>query len=267
MDMLAYLRVVWRFRLLFAIGLILASALALFSVARVGSGGVEFREQETWVSAATILVTQDGFPYGRAVLDEMVEIDTGGPEPALVPRFGDAGRYSGLAALYAELAKGDAVARRVMVNSAPGERYESIVLKDPQSGAALPLIYLSGYATSPDGAVEVAKRATKAFQAYLSSEQAKEDIPPEKRVDLVVTQRASIPQIDAGRSYVRPMFLFILVMLVFTAVAFGLDNLRRNREQWQPPQQWRDDGLDPFDGYQGNGHAEPAAPTPARSSE
>lgn len=248
MDLGRYLQVMRRFKKLLAIGLVIAVGLAIVSVARVGFDGgkptFDYRQSESYRSAATLLVTQEGFPYGRAVLDDMVEVDGGGPEPMLVPKFGDAGRYSGLAALYAELAKGDAVARQVMEAAKPGEHYTAEVVKDPQTGAALPLIYLVGYGTSAEAAATVAQRATKAFQSYLGSEQAKSDIPPAKRVEVVVTQKASAPEVFSARSFVRPMFLFVLVVMAFLALAFGLENLRSNRARVDAEADWRDTEAD-----------------------
>ena len=81
----------------------------------VGSaGGSKLEKHETWLSASTLLVTQAGFPWGRAILDEMCRRrQRAAGKDEIVPRFGDPGRYSGLAALYAELAKGDAVQAKV----------------------------------------------------------------------------------------------------------------------------------------------------------
>ena len=68
MDLSLYGRVIWRFRWLVVLGLILAIALAVLSVAKVSSHGLSYRKHEVWQSSTTVLLTQHGFPWGRAVV-------------------------------------------------------------------------------------------------------------------------------------------------------------------------------------------------------
>ena len=224
------MRVLWRFRLLVAVGILLGALAGIFSVARVDLGGgtptLVYREQEEWISASTIFVTQEGFPWGRAVLDEMIQVETPGGTPTFVPRFGEPGRYSGLAALYAELAKSDAVRRQVLAGAPDQTRYEPQVVQSPESGSALPLIYMAGYGPTPEAAVDVANRATDSFRRYLASEQARSEIEADKRVEVVVTRRAAQAEISERRSFARPIFLFVLVAMVFVAVSFALESFR-----------------------------------------
>ena len=65
MDFGLYVRVLWRFRLLVVLGLILALSLAMLSFVRVGTDGVTYRQTELWASTTRLLVTQTGFPEGR----------------------------------------------------------------------------------------------------------------------------------------------------------------------------------------------------------
>lgn len=230
MDIAAFLRVLWRFRFLVVAGAVLAGLAAFLSIARVdfagGSPQVSYRAQEQWISSSTVLVTQDGFPWGRAILDEVVPLNTPGETPSYIPRYGDAARYSGLAALYAELAKSDEVRRNVLRGSTEGQSYDAQVVESPESGSALPLIYMIGYGPTPETAVDVANRATNAFRRFLEGEQARNGIPARKRVDVVVTQEAATAQIHEGRSLARPIFLFLLVSMVFVALSFVLENLK-----------------------------------------
>jgi hypothetical protein len=229
MDLARFLQVVWRFRLMLAVGLITATVVSLASFVRITTSGVTYREKETWLTASTLLITQKGFPWGRAVLDEMIPIDAQGVKGAtteLTPRFGDPGRYSGLAAIYAELAKGDAVQARVMARSQPGEYYQTMVVSPPGVNASLPMIYIKGYGPSPEAAVNIARRASNAFIDYLNKQQAAAGIAVDKRVDVLVTQKATPPELFQKRSMVRPIFLFLLISMGFLALAFALENLR-----------------------------------------
>jgi hypothetical protein len=233
MDLGTYLRVAWRFRMLLAFGLVFATLIALAAFVRIESNGglpsLTYREDAVYSSKSTLLVTQKGFPWGRAILDDMVRIENEGGEPALMPRFADSGRYAGLAALYAELAEGDAVAREVVAGSRQGQTYTAEVAREEGTGAAMPLLYITGFGPSPDSARDVAQRAVDAFQRYLERQQSQSNITADRRIELVVSARASTAAVFAARSLVKPIFLFVVILSVFVAIAFALDNLRPAR--------------------------------------
>jgi hypothetical protein len=237
MDLGRFLQVAWRFKLLLAVGFSLATVVALLAYASVSPSGITPRETETWRSASTLLVTQEGFPWGRAILDETVPLsgtrDANG-DFETVPRFGDPGRYSGLAALYAELAKADEVQAEVAKGAKPGQYYESMVVQQPGTTSALPMIYIMGYGPTPDEAIATAERASKAFIEYMDKEQTANKISDSKRVEVVVTKAATTPEIFEKRSFVRPIMLFLLISLLTLATAFGLENLRPRPRAPQP---------------------------------
>jgi hypothetical protein len=216
---------------LLLVGLVLASSVAVLALGRPtlagGKPGIEYRESEVYLSASTLLVTQQGFPWGRAILDDMITVDPGdGTEPVLVPRFGDPGRYAGLAQLYAELAKGDAVQREVLKGAPAGARYEADVVKASDATSTMPMIYLKGYGPTPEVAAAIANRASDVFRNYLAAQQRENGIPADKRVEVIVTRKASGAELFAPRSLVRPIFMFVLIVMVFVALAFFLENLR-----------------------------------------
>jgi hypothetical protein len=230
MDLGLYLRVLWRFKVLVGCGLLLAFAAALLSFARVEfDGGMPkliHRTDEVWLSASTVFVTQEGFPVGRSILDELIPADAPeGAEETFVPRFGDAGRYSGLAEVYAELAKSDEVRREVLSGAPPHTSYEPEPARSP-NGTVLPLIHMKGYGTSPEAAAAIANRATEAFRTYLEEEQARNGIPESRRVEVVITKEARGAELFEPRSVVRPIFIFLVVAMIFVALAFALENFR-----------------------------------------
>ena len=63
MDLALYGRVLRRFWLLVLVGLTLAAALAILSVARVSSDGLSYRSDEVWQSTTTLLLTRKGNPF------------------------------------------------------------------------------------------------------------------------------------------------------------------------------------------------------------
>ncbi len=199
MDLNLLLRVFGRFKFLLLAGVGLATAMAVLSVVRVdfsGSSPLQYRVHESWTSAATLFVTQEGFPWGRSILDEVIEIKPSkNATPSYVPRFGDAGRYSGLAVLYAELAKSDEVRRKVLAGAPPGTSYRPEAVRSSDGSAVLPLIYMQGFGSTPAAAEAIANRASDVFRQFLQREQVANRIPQEKRVELSDQQSR-----DAGRA-------------------------------------------------------------------
>jgi len=213
-----------------ALGVAIGALLALTSFARVGfSDGrptLTARSDETWLSASTLFVTQDGFPWGRTIFDETVKIDGVGDEPTLIPRFGDPGRYSGLATLYVELAKGDEVQQAFRAKAPPGATYQPEVVKSSDGGSVLPMIYMKGFGPTAALAESAANLAADEFRRYLASEQVQARISEDRRVSVVVTSRAIPAEIVEPRSLVRPIFLFLLAVMATIGLAFMLENLR-----------------------------------------
>ena len=74
MDLNLYVRVLWRFKLIVALGLLLAFTLAFLSYATVRFDGVpptvEYRQSEQWESLATVGVTSRSFDPGSVLTPE-----------------------------------------------------------------------------------------------------------------------------------------------------------------------------------------------------
>lgn len=236
MDLNLYLRVLWRFRILVAAGLLLGLALAMFSHVRVSlDDGVSlsYRESEQWASYATIFVTQEGFPLGRSVYDESLPVTPSSGEPAdddsqaYVPRFADPSRFSTYAQLYARLA-GSTLLKRQMSRSGPLRGTVSATAgTDPRNpGIILPLVELQALSSTPEDARATADRAARALLAYVAREQRANEIQPSKRVILRMLNEASPPVRIVSRSLTKPVFVFLAVMLAISALAFLLENLR-----------------------------------------
>jgi hypothetical protein len=230
MDLALYFRVLWRFRVLVVLGVLIGTLLAMTSFARIGFEGSKpvftTRGDEVWLSASTLFVTQEGFPWGRTIFDETVKVDGSGDEPTIVPRFGGPGRYSGLATLYVELAKGDEVRQAFKAKAPTTVSYQPEVVKSSDGGSVLPMIYMKGFGPTPALAETAANIAAEEFRKYLASEQAQAKIAQDRRVSVVVTSRAIPAELVEPRSIVRPIFLFLLALMATIGLAFVLENLR-----------------------------------------
>ena len=227
MDLQLYVRVLWRFRLLVLVGLTLALTLAFFSYVRLQLDGISpsfaYRESQVWQSEGTLLVTQRGFPWGRSV-DEYVRAGSSEDAP-LVPRFADPSRFSNLAILYSQLATSDAVeAIALRDGPLPGTLGASALLNTED--APLPLIKITGVATSSEGAVSTARRGIDAFQEFLRTEQARNNIPSPERVAIEVVQEPEGALLVEPRRKTRAIVIFIAVMVAVVGLAFILENMR-----------------------------------------
>jgi hypothetical protein len=228
MDLQLYMTVLWRFRALVAIGVVLAvvlGGLSMFKVSLDGSSPkLEYREQEVWRSDATMFVTQQGFPWGRVqVGEEAAGVDRSG-QPA-GPRYGDPERFADLAIVYSELAQSDAI-RAIMLRDGP---VEGDVLAEPmtsEDGDGLPLVGISAVSHSPEAAVRLAQRQIAAFQTYIEQQQLRNGIPSDQRVEVSALAEPVNAALETPRKKTRPLAIFMAVMIATIGMAFVLENLR-----------------------------------------
>lgn len=210
MDLNLYLRVLWRFRLLVAVGCLLAAAAAGFVLFRVevkdGDVRLTYRQNNVWISASTLFVTREGLPWARTTPDKA--------------------NYSGLAMLYAELASSDAVRQSILPNRPSALTYDAEAVRAPDGVTVLPLISIKGMAPSPAVAETIANRAAAAFRMYVKHRQEVNGIPEKKRVELRVVNRAGPAELFQRRSIARPGAVGLLVLIALVGLAFVLENLR-----------------------------------------
>lgn len=231
MDFRLYARVVWRFRLIVAVGFVLALMLATLSVVRVGAHGVSYRRSELWSTTMRLLVTQKGFPEGRLYAQEPAGPGTTSPTPGqesakLGIPLADPNRFNTLAILYAELAGTDPV-RRLMLRDGPIRgQVAATALRDDASGVLLPLIDLVAVSTSPRAAVVLAQRTAHALDAYVAGEQRANSVPPGDRVVIQTIVQPKVPSVYQPRSKTMAIVVFLAVILASIGLAFILENLR-----------------------------------------
>lgn len=227
MDLALYARVLWRFRMLVLAGLLAAILLAILSYAHISLEGgrpkLSPRGAEQWQSESTIFVTQEGFPWGRTVL-EYTPADPDKGLPALA--LGDQGRLSSLAILYAQLANSDVVYEAAARSGPVPATVQAMPVTNPSNGEILPLVSIRAVASSPEAAKTSAQRVSDAFRTYFRREQAAAGISPDERVILEVVKSADQAQLVAGRKKTLPIIVFLAVATATIGSAFLLENLR-----------------------------------------
>jgi hypothetical protein len=229
-DLRLYVRVLWRFRVVVAIGFVIAICLAAFSTVKLGPNGLQYRQGELWSSTVRLLVTQNGFPEGRLYAQQPTEGDAipqaGDQAKQLGIPVVDPGRFNSLAILYARLATSDPILRLMSKDGPVRGKLIAVSLRDDNSGILLPLIDVTAVADSPLGALSLAGRNAKALNTYLDSEQQLNKVPKADRVviETVVAPRQAV--LFQPRSKTMPMVVFLAVMFATVGLAFLLENIR-----------------------------------------
>jgi capsular polysaccharide biosynthesis protein len=219
MDLVQFGRVVRRQALIVLIGLTVTFALMFLSLVRVSGDGVVLRRPPIYEARSELLVTQAGFPLGRAAPPDYQQAD--------------AARMEYLAGLYAELAKSETVRAVIETDGSklplPPESYDVKQLITPLSGRALPIIEVVGMSTSAGGAIANANRVASGLQRYIRVNQNRGGVPRRERVDLRLVTGAQGAEVLQGVKLTTPIMLFVLGLVATLAVAFARDNVKRNR--------------------------------------
>lgn len=230
MDFALYLRVLWRFRLLVLLGLMLALILAILSVVRVTGDGLSYRQTEMWSSTTRLLVTQAGFPEGRLYGQTATPSDDAdGPVV-------DPGRFNNLAVLYSELAVSDAV-RMLMRREGPirGRFIANPVIAGGEFRVQLPMIDITALSSTPLAAIQLAQRNASALKTYIAIEQRASNVPVADRAVIVPVVRPTQAELFQPRSKTMAIVVFLAVMFVTVGLAFLLENLRPRTVQAASP--------------------------------
>lgn len=230
MDLRLYGRVLWRFRVIVSIGVLLALSFALLTIVRVSFAGgrpsFSYRQPEVWQSTATIFVTQPGFPLGRSVYTKVVPIPQASGTTSYIPVQGDPNRFASWATLYANLAMSDDVKRFMLERGGAPGTITATAEQMANVGTPLPLIQLSGLATSPGAAVTTARQGTNSLVAFVKRQQDAQRVPADQRVLLQVLNQPRTAAIASSRSKTRPVVVFLAAMLAVLGLVFVLENLR-----------------------------------------
>jgi capsular polysaccharide biosynthesis protein len=222
MDLRVFTAVLWRHRLLVAVGLAVALILAFLSVVRVSSDGLAYRKPEIWSNASVLVLSQKSFPEGSSAL----------------PPNTDPNRFAAIVDQYAALATSDEVIaslkRQGLLKPDAGETANlpitATAVPSVLTGAATPLLKLSAVAESPTAATKLAIRTTDTFIKFVKSRQQNAGIPEHQRIQLDIVTRAGVPQLIGPRKKTTPIFIFIACLTIVVAAAFIRDNMQRGRD-------------------------------------
>jgi hypothetical protein len=235
MNLARHISVLWRFRAIVGLGLILGIVMAFLAAYKVPS--MERRGIEKWSAESSIFVTQEGFPWGRVTLGDT---STPGMPSASTPQtdsssssktpFADPARFSNLALLYANLAQSDQV-RGSLPGHPSRDQIEPRVLDATGGGVSfLPIIKLTVFDSSAAAAVNLNAKAIAALRGYIASNQRQSNTPANERIRLDTINEPTGATLVSGHSMSLPLLALMLCLLGAVAVAHILENLRPREE-------------------------------------
>ncbi len=210
MDLQLALRVLWRFRILVAVGFVLACTLALLSTVKVHPGGSPFfsyRTQPQYESDTTVFVTTPNFWRN----------------PNIDPNTIDTLRT--LASLYVPLANNNDVIRELQKTGPINGVIGAVQLQSEADSSTTPLIMLTAVAPTPGGAHSLATRHLEAFRSWLRTHQNRAQTPPGDRIVFKLEKGPLSARLIAGRKKTKPILIFLATLLAFCGAAFLLENL------------------------------------------
>jgi hypothetical protein len=221
-----------RWRVIVAIGLLLGIALAILASFRVTSSGLEWRKPVTYSSSSVLLVTQVGFPWGRAIVPQADGNDATRTPDAIAaagPQFADPSRYVSLATIYSFMVRSQPV-----LDLVPSKPTSDHVAAQPfrdngGNGSSLPLVGVTVTAPSAAGAVKLNQDVLTALKTYVKNQQDDTQTPRRDRAAIQVFNPAGAAVIAEGHKLTKSVLALLLCTFGAVALAYVLENLRLSK--------------------------------------
>jgi hypothetical protein len=235
MDLRLFGRVLWRFRLLVAIGFILAVGLAILSVVKVTPQGLTYRDSQLWSADMQLAVTQSGCPICRLYATQS-STTPGEPGRPIEPKapIVDPVRFATLALYYANLMTTDPVLRLAGRKDGVTGKLIATARRDDQSGTLLPYIDVTSISTSAVGATKYAERSADALNAYIRAQQRTNHVPVSDRAIVATVVHPRGANVYRPRPKTIPLVVFFAVMFATLGLAFVLENARPQIREEDP---------------------------------
>ena len=225
MDLRLHARILARWRVVLATGLVAAVLLAVLATFKPSTAGLEWRAVPSYTSQSRTFVTQRGFPIGRATLPG--SDDTGTVDPT-APNFAPSTRFSELAILYSYFAQSDPV--RKLMTPAPIHKQISVAtVPNSVSGDPLPMLEIATTASSPTRAQSLNRAVVNALRSYLNKNVLANDVPADERVELQVINPPRAGTLVGGRSITLSVIVFLLTLVATLVAVYVLENLYPSR--------------------------------------
>ncbi len=208
------LAVLWRSKRLLLGGVLLGAALAILSYGRPGlshgAPSLTPRAADEWQSEAQLLITQTGFPYGRAGYEHV-------------------GTLASLSPVYATFANGSTVQAAIRQRGEQLGISGSVQASEAWNVATsvgLPFVNLTATAPTQTGAVQLVSGAASILQAYVAAQQQAARIPPAARIQLPIVKAGVGTKLVKGPKLSVPILVFMAVLIAVASIAVLKARLR-----------------------------------------
>lgn len=244
MDIRRHLEVLRRWRLLVIVGALFGIALAVLASFQISTSGLRWRTPVSYQSSSVLLVTQAGFPWGRAVVPLADGTDTTRTSSAIKaagPQFADPSRYIALATIYSFMVHSQPVLNLIPSKPLP-EQVAAQPFKDgSNNGSPLPLIGMTTTAVgSPQAAVKLNRDAIDALRTYVRQQQDATQTPARERAVIQIYNPPAPAVVSQGHKLTKSILALILCLGASMMLAYVLENLRMAKQE--PGPSWMADG-------------------------
>ena len=224
MDLRHHIRVWFRWKLILIVGFVLAVVLGVFASFQPStSGKLKWRAEAVYTTKSRLLITQTGFPWGRATLPGSGVVAPDPDSGAVASQFADPSRFSNLAIIYAYIGQSDQV--RALIRPLPKPDQISVVWQATGSGDALPLIEITAKGNTAAGAQGLNFKAIDALRGYLREQMDANEVPKKQRVIIQVLNPPLIGKLESGRTPTLSLVAFVLIMVGTLLLVYILENI------------------------------------------
>jgi hypothetical protein len=170
-----------------------------------------------------LIITQEAFPYGRAVPQYSGgSAKTGAPAAPV----GNQSYMSSLAPIYAAIANGTQLQQRIRQVAPVSGSVTAAQVSDPVTSTDLPFVQLTAVAPTSKDASALAVGAASVLTTYVQEEQNKAGIAPSDRVLLSPVQTGDNAQLISHQKLTTPVLIFVAIACATFGLAFILENAR-----------------------------------------
>lgn len=215
-------RVLWRFRVIVAAGLLLGIMLAFLAMVRVSltsAPHLSYRTQPTYESATNVFVTTPGFPFLSLTLRPGTHVADSPNGPVDIDNLRNA------ATLFVQYATGNGVMRELR-RSGPIDGKLFAMQVSGSDGSSLPLVGLAADASTSSGALQLAKAHLAAAQTWMLKKQIANGIPAKQRLILEPVSGPLPAKLLQARKITKPILIFTAFLVLTCGLAFVLENMR-----------------------------------------
>lgn len=253
MDFKLFGAVVKRYKRMVIAGVVLAVVLSVLSYGtpslKGGMPTVVPRGAEIWQGEAEILISQAGFPYGRAVTQVTPANGSTPSQP-----IGDYNYMASLSSVYAALANSTSVQHQAATQAGvtlcpstqPCGSLQSAEVDDISDGAPLPLFTVTSSAPTAAAAAKIAVSTLTILRDDIAQQQNASGTPADQRVQLQTIKSGSPATLAKGPSKTVPILVLFAIVSASIALAFIRNN--HSEEPVRTTRRRLDEGLAPDEG-------------------